>query len=220
MNQAKLIATISFTLIVGTLLGVTLFSVLNPNPIKELDIGGNAPEFTLPSFDGTNYSLSDDLGKVVVLTFLFTRCQMGCALISSNMATVRDILVDNNQMDQVKFITIDFDYKYDEMSDLVEYANIYSDSSAQWQFLLGDQNQTDEVVDDYDFYYEEEGINMTLNGVDLGPSYVHLFAVYLIDPLGRLRTDPLYNGGVKFYVGGIDWKPDELYYPIDFLLNE
>lgn len=226
MNRTKLIGLIGFVTIVGVLVGVTIVKLSNPYPFDSIEVGEKAGDFTLPSVDGKDYTLSSDSGKVIVLTFMYTRCQMGCATISANMASVRNKLVDEGLMSQVKFVSINFDYNYSTMDDLIKYGKVYSNNTDQWQFVMGDESQTNKTMDVFDFpHFVDEGVNMTMTNemnmtMNMGPSLSHAFLVYLIDQDGNLRNNPNIVGNEKWYLTGKEWKSDDLYLPVHYLLNE
>ncbi len=57
------------TLIVGLVLGAGLFAQSVPPPKTHLKIGDEAPDFTLRTTAGTQFKLSEQRGKTVVLAF-------------------------------------------------------------------------------------------------------------------------------------------------------
>src|SRR5258708_24706444 len=52
-----------------------------------------APGFTLTSQDGTQISLANLRGKVVAVTFIFTRCSATCPVLTPMMSLVQDRLL-------------------------------------------------------------------------------------------------------------------------------
>lgn len=213
---------IGFSTIILVIAGVSIISLINPNPIKELDVLGSSTDFTLPSIDGTDYTFSSDEGKVRVVTFLYTKCTAGCGVLATKMGSVWNHLIEDGMGDNIKFISIDFDFQFDNMTDLTEYAHRFTEDTSRWQWLLGDQNQTEKVTDEWNFYYE--WVNMTeVTNTDTTDTtddhsehtghevvYSHIFAIYIVDQEGNFRK--------IFY--GLLWENDELYNTVEFLIKE
>ena len=164
-------------------------------------------DFTLPSIDGSDYTFSSDSGKIRVVSFIYTDCQMGCAVITSQMAEVRTALNRSSflglraNLDDVKFITIDFDYVNDSMSELQLYANRFSSDLSTWQFVMGDKAQTDATAIDWNFSFNYSA-KMQM--------YIHPFILYIVDGEGNVRRIFL----------GLDWETEVVVETINFLASE
>lgn len=191
------------------------------NPIDYLPRRGHAPDFTLPSVDGDNFTLSETEGKIRVLTFIYTKCDQGCALITTKQMEIKHELQEMEIYNEVQLITIDFDYISDTMDDLLKYADFFLDDSDPWQFLLGDENQTHEVTDAYNFTFELDMSDMNetssegLQTLEMDHSnhsvvYIHPFLTWFIDQTGEIRSLEI----------GLDWTVERGVNIIDFLLEE
>ena len=74
-------------------------------PFKGVDLNATpAPDFQLTDQSGNNVSLSNLRGKIVVLSFLYTRCQDVCPLIAFKMSQAYSEL--GNDAQQIKFVVI------------------------------------------------------------------------------------------------------------------
>ena len=63
------------TITTFAILGFSVFAILSiPSYSAEAEVGKSAPDFTLPDSFGTNHSLSDYAGKIVVLEWLNHGC--------------------------------------------------------------------------------------------------------------------------------------------------
>ena len=60
--------------------------------MPKLTEGQPAPDFTLTSQDGGEVKLADFRGKVVAVTFIFTRCTDTCPVLTPMMSFVQDRL--------------------------------------------------------------------------------------------------------------------------------
>lgn len=105
---------------------------------------GRAPNFTLPMLDGTNLSLSDYKGRVVLINFWATWCPP-CVAEMPDMQSVRDEL--NPRGFEVIAISLDKDgngsYQTDEVKTKVQ--NFVNDHGLTFPVVLG----TDSIAGQY-----------------------------------------------------------------------
>jgi len=149
------------------------------------DLGsGEAPDITLT--DGRTASplaLSSLRGKVVVLTFLYTRCPDVCPLTAERFrVTQRELGAD---ADGVVFVAVSTDPDHDTPEAVQAFSRAHG-LDRNWHYLIGSRSQLAAVWQAY-------GI---VANPDPGlPTVTHTDAVYLIDRRGRervlLRTDAL-----------------------------
>jgi cytochrome oxidase Cu insertion factor (SCO1/SenC/PrrC family) len=176
----------------------------------ELTSSNNAPGFHLHDQFGRPARLADYAGKVVALTFLYTRCTDVCPIITSQLRQVHDML--GAQVDEVAFVAISVDPE----RDTVETTHAYSQNWGmlnRWVFLTGGREDLEPVwksyfVDPFVSQQREEEHPVPTPVVGAGPGGVEAFhldaaagylvdhsaPVYLIDGEGRMRivfTPPL-----------------------------
>ena len=150
---------------------------------------GRAADGAVLGPDGSAVRLHDFLGdKVVVLSFIFTRCSdvNGCPLATFVMKGVQNkVLSDPLLAEQVRVISFSFDPAYDTPEVLGEYAAHFKDPEFDWQFLTtrGDAD-LEPILNAYDQWiikdYDEEG--------NFLGSISHVLRVYLIDREKRIRN--------------------------------
>lgn len=132
--------------------------------LNEMDVF----KFTLSDQNQSSYSLSDDDGKVVVLAFIYTRCDDVCLLISQNLKEVKSQLSDK-ELEQVSFISVTIDWRHDSPEVLKNWSG---DMGLDWPHLT-DWN-SDEIRNTYSEYdvepYDEEDYQD-----------IHLQPVYILD---------------------------------------
>src|SRR5437016_11285992 len=95
-----------------------------------------APGFTLTSQDGAPISLANLRGKVVAVTFIFTRCTATCPVLTPMMSLVQDRL-GRDFGSKVAFASITVDPEHDTPEMLKLYAQMYGANVAGWSFLTG-----------------------------------------------------------------------------------
>jgi len=156
-----------------------------PPALAGTDLGsGEAPGFTLT--DGRNaepLALASLRGKVVVLSFLYTRCPDVCPLTAEQFRVTQDALGDD--ADDVVFLAVSTDPANDTPQATQDFSRAHR-LDRGWHYLIGSRAQLANVWSAY-------GIVAT---PDPGlPTVTHTDAVYLIDRQGRervlLRTDAL-----------------------------
>ena len=123
-------------------------------------VGSAVPDFTLTDQHGTPLTLSSLRGKVVAVTFIYTRCPLPdyCPRMVENFRAVRTRFAD--VMDrQLVLLTVSFDPQYDTPERLAAYAAANRAASPGWFFLTGDAAQIERVCDAFGIqYYAEEGL--------------------------------------------------------------
>lgn len=139
--------------------------------------GGPAPDLTLT--DGRTASpltLTSLRGKVVVLTFLYTRCPDTCPLTAARFrATQREL---GAQAGDVVFVAVSTDPDHDTPQAVQEFSRTH-DLDRNWHYLVGSRAQLASVWSAY-------GI---VANPDPGlPTVTHTDAVFLIDKQGRERV--------------------------------
>src|SRR5436190_23690164 len=143
-----------------------------------------APEFTLTSQDGREAKLADFHGKVVAVTFIFTRCADTCPVLTPMMSFVQDRL-GADFGEKIAFISITVDPERDTPEVLKEYGEAFGANFAGWFFLTGSPPTVREVTRHYGvFAAKAENGNVD-----------HTFLTSIIDRHGILRVQYL---GVRF----------------------
>ena len=117
----------------------TLQGVLHPATAQQVVAqGDHVPDFQLIDQAGSEVRLSNFAGKVVLLTFGYSRCPNPnyCVRLSNNLALVRDRFKTGGRNDLV-LLTIAIDPEHDQGEALREYAAVWKADPANWHFLTG-----------------------------------------------------------------------------------
>jgi len=169
------------------------------SPSEQLPKIAPAPEFTLTSQDGAPISLTKLRGRVVAVTFIFTRCSDTCPVLTPMMSLVRDRLgVDFGR--SVVFASITVDPEHDTPEMLKLYAQMYEADVAGWSFLTGPPEVIAALTRHYGVFVAKDA-----NG-----SLDHSFLTSIVDRHGILRVQ---------YVG-VRFDPDELRRDLVSLMSE
>jgi protein SCO1/2 len=128
----------------------------------------NVYEFTLSDQNQSKFSLDDEEGKVVILAFIYTRCDDVCLLISQNLKEVKSQLTEK-ELEQVSFISVTIDWRHDSPDVLKNWSN---NKGYEWPHLTDwNSDQIRNTYSEYDIVpYDEEAYQE-----------VHLQPVYILD---------------------------------------
>ncbi|HEV7474737.1 MAG TPA: SCO family protein [Pyrinomonadaceae bacterium] len=162
--------------------------------------GDEVPDYRLINQDGKTTSLHNYKGKVLLLTFIYTRCQdpNQCTLMSSNFAAIEQELRKQPELYQkTHLLSISFDPAYDTPKVLrsygAAYTGKYSDEDfAHWEFASGSADEVKGVAQFFGlrYYLESSGQEQV----------IHSLRTAVIGPDGKV---------VKVYRGN-EWKPEEI----------
>jgi protein SCO1/2 len=141
--------------------------------------GHPVPDFELTDQNKRRVKLSDFAGKVVAVTFIYTRCPLPdyCPRMSSNFERMQKRFRDQLARDLFLF-TVTFDPQYDRPEVLAEYARGWKANPDGWRFLTGPMSEIRRVC--------------SLFGVDFWPDegqITHSLRTAVIDRQGRLAAN-------------------------------
>jgi len=109
-----------------------------PSSEQMLAADQKVPDFTLVDQYHRRVKFSDWTGKVVAISFVYTKCSFPeyCFRLSNNLALVAKRFTDRMGQDLV-LLTITFDPSTDSPEVLVKYAQTWKASTKGWYFLTG-----------------------------------------------------------------------------------
>lgn len=155
-----------------------------------------APAFTLTDQNGTQLSLADLRGKLVVLDFIFTTCNGPCPMLTSAHVTLQRLLPPELR-ERTRFVSISLDPVRDTPMALRAYATARGADLTGWYFLTGPPDTVAEVVKAY-------GVG-TLRRPD--GQIDHLVASFVIDGEGQIAQ--------RFI--GLEHEPETLLHTLEAL---
>jgi len=134
-------------------------SLLAKRGAPNLPYLGAMPAFAMVDETGRAITERDLLGTVLVVNFIFTRCDSICPVSSALMAKVQGETKD--VADGVKLVSFSVDPAYDTPSRLASYASRFNAKPERWRFLTGDWEQIRLVM--------EEGLKLALERASPDP---------------------------------------------------
>jgi protein SCO1 len=169
--------------------------------------GDEVPDYGLVNQDEKPIKLNNYRGKVLLVTFIYTRCPMPdqCNLMSENFAKIEEELKKRpDWWDKSHLLSISFDPEYDTPAVLRSYgaaqSGRYSAEDFQhWEFASGTKDQVKGVAQYFGLRYYA--------GND---QIIHSLRTIVIDPAGKIY---------KVYRGN-DWKTEEVMSDLQTVLEK
>jgi protein SCO1/2 len=154
-----------------------------------------APEFSLLSSQGEEYSLVSRTGKFVLIFFGYTYCPDVCPTTLYEMKEIKARLKD--KAENIEFVFITVDPERDTLEQLTRYLASFDGS---FFGLTGTTEQLEMVWKDYGVYRE---IQETDNS--LGYLVDHTSRLYLINSQGELMMTYLYETTLDEIVSDLNY---------------
>ena len=154
--------------------------------------GDEVPDFKLEDQNNKRISFHQYRGRIVVLTFVYTRCPLPdyCPLMTDNFGEIEKALKSEPESyPKAHLLSITLDPEYDTPRVLREYAALHSAGSALWDFATGTKDEVKQVATYFGMQYWRDGDQV-----------VHSLRTAIVGPDGKL---------VKLYRGN-EWKPEEI----------
>jgi protein SCO1/2 len=154
--------------------------------------GDEVPDFQLTDQNGKRIGFHQYRGRVVVLTFIYTRCPLPdyCPLMTDNFAQIGKALkAGSESKPQIQLLSITLDPEYDTPKVLREYAAQHSEGSRQWDYATGTKDEIKQIATYFGMQYWTEGDQV-----------IHGLRTAIVAADGKL---------LKLYRGN-DWKPEEI----------
>lgn len=156
------------------------------------------PDLTLTTQNSEPVRMGDFHGKVLVLTFIYTRCPLPtyCPRMSKQFAGLQPKL-RAKYGPQVHLLSISFDPEYDTPQVLRDYAARYTDRLDTWTFATGDSTQIERATSLFGIYTEQADGQIT-----------HNLVTAVVGPDGTIRR--LFRGN--------DWTEEDVMTTVDEIL--
>jgi protein SCO1/2 len=181
---------------------------LPPVQYQPLTPGENVPDFKLLNQNGRMISLSQFRGKVLLLTFIYTRCPLAsyCPRMSRNFAEIdKALAADPSLYKKTHLLSVSFDPDYDTPAVLRSYGGAYTgnytkETFAHWDFAVPPKKELPEIL------------KFFLVGVTPGTNHslTHSLSTIVISPEGKIY---------KWYPTN-DWAPQQLLADVKELLKD
>jgi protein SCO1/2 len=160
--------------------GLTVLrGALNPSAANVVAIGQMVPDFALTDQTGKIVHLHQLEGKVVALTFGYSRCPNPnyCLRLSNNLGRLAKRFHEQAGRDLV-LLTVAIDPEHDQGAALADYAAVWKADPAVWHFLTGPLPEVKQVSGMFGMnFWRDEGL------------LTHSLHTVIIDREGRLAAN-------------------------------
>ena len=178
MKNWRIWLILASVVITGTLVYFSLSSLDKPQPYEGTELSGEAPDFQLIDQNNSAVNLSDFRGKIIVLTFMDSKCTDTCPLTAAHFREAYRQF-DQNETKQVVFLGVNVNIEASSVADVLETTRAWHlDEIPNWYFLTGNHEELGPVWKDY-------GVSVERNPD--GNSIMHTPGTFLIDPLRQKR---------------------------------
>ena len=175
--------------------------------LPEPKAGDAVPDFSLVNQDAKPIRLDRYRGKVLLLTFIYTRCPLPeyCPLMSDNFAWIdKELQKDSALYEKTHLLSVSFDPAYDTPKVLRSYGAAHtgkytSETFKHWEFATGTPEQIKEIGKFFGLTYVQEKDQI-----------VHSLRTIVITRDGKVY---------KIYRGN-DWKPEEVFRDLQILSHQ
>ena len=154
-------------------------SSAHPPSADVLHTGDPVPDFLLTDQKQDAVSLSQFRGKIVAMTFVYTRCPLPdyCVRLSNNFGVLQRRFKSRMGRDLI-LLTVVIDPVHDQPAELSSYARTWKADPGSWHFLTGSVADIQRICRGFDMaFYPDEAL------------FVHSFHTVVIGRSGRLAAN-------------------------------
>jgi protein SCO1 len=145
---------------------------------RRLELGDPVPDFTMTAQDGSTRKLSDLRGKVVVLTFIYTRCPMPdfCPLMDRKFSDLaQHLAVVPSKAKEIRLISLSFDPEHDTPEILRKHAQVRGAIPPLWTYAVASHPELAKIAAPLGLFFGPDGGEIA-----------HNLCTAVIDPRGNL----------------------------------
>jgi protein SCO1/2 len=160
-----------------------------------LEPGEAIRDATLLDETGTPRRLAHWRGRILAVTFVYTRCPLVnfCPLLDRHFAGVlKQVQADASLRDGVRLLSVSVDPEHDQPEVLAKHAAKLEADPAVWHFLTGKREEVEEFASQF-------GVSVIRNRT-VPDDIVHNLRTAIIDGEGKLMTS----------LNGSEWSPADL----------
>jgi protein SCO1/2 len=160
-----------------------------PMPPKKGEVGRRVVDKTVKDFAlidqaGRQFQFGDTRGKVVAITFVYTKCPDVCPLLTAKFAAIQRSLAAHRRAAKTPadyvLLTVTTDPENDTPAQLKAYADLFKPDYSSWFFLTGTEDALARVWKTFD-------VNVRRYGD--GRQIQHTALTTVLDRTGKRRVD-------------------------------
>ncbi len=187
-----------------------------PTSVAYAAIGNKIGKFELTDQDGKPFEISEWFDKPMIVSYIFTACDMVCPAITGSLAS----FVENNKEmlgRDFRIVSVGFDIKNDTPDAMRDYGKSFVDNFDNWVFATGSAEVVKALSEKLGIMYKKTDAAMEMSaGTDHGKMkmdpammWKHTMAITVVGP----------GGVVSAQVFGTDYSDEDLAKPINKALK-
>jgi protein SCO1 len=163
--------------------------------VEPLNVGDTLPNYPFTDQTGKAFNLDDFRGKVLVFTFIYTRCPIPdfCPRMSLHFRSAYEAIKNDPEAPtNWHLLSLSFDPAHDTPEVLTRYAEAYAYDPEKWTFGTGEIIEIDAITEQFGLAYSRSEVTPT--------EWDHTLRTVVVTPEGIIH---------KIHIGNY-WKPEEL----------
>ena len=156
--------------------GLRAFTTEGARRLSVIEEPRAVPAVGLIDMQGRQLTLADELGRAVVIEFIYATCPTICVALGESFAKLRDQVRRDGLADQVRLISISFDLR-DSPQALEDYAEAHGADGRLWITVRPDNEQALRAL------LKTFGVTVVPDGAG---GFVHNVALHVVDRQGML----------------------------------
>ncbi len=181
LNKRLIIGIVGFAIVLMLAISGILFTNeiarIREEKATRATVMGELPDFSLINQQGKRVGRSDLLGRVNVVSFMFTECAGPCPALIGQIARLRD---DWKSIPDVQFVSISVDPERDVPEVLAAYALRFGAKDDRWHFLTGEEARVYDLI--------RNGFRASVDESDGPHQILHSLKFAVVDKRGRIRA--------------------------------
>jgi protein SCO1 len=156
--------------------GLRAFTTEGARRLSVIEQPPPVPAVRLIDMQGRQLALADQIGRAVVVEFIYATCPTICVALGESFAKLRDQVLHDGLANQVRLISISFDLR-DSPEALKEYAEAHGADGRLWIAARPENEQALRAL------LKTFGVTVVPDGAG---GFVHDVALHVVDRQGRL----------------------------------
>jgi len=156
--------------------GLTAFTTEGARRLSVIELPRPVPAVRLIDMRGRELTLADEIGRAVVVEFIYATCPTICVSLGESFANLRDRIRAAGLADRARLISVTFDLG-DSLEALRDYAQAHGADGRLWITARPENEQALHAL------LKTFGVTVIPDGAG---GFVHNVALHLVDRRGRL----------------------------------
>jgi protein SCO1/2 len=156
--------------------GLRAFTTEGARRLSVIELPRPVPAARLIDMRGREVTLADEVGRSVVVEFIYTTCPTICVALGGSFAKLRDQIWTAGLADRIRLISISFDLR-DSPEALSDYAQAHGADGRLWITARPENEQALRAL------LKTFGVTVIADGFG---GFVHNTALHVVNPQGRL----------------------------------